>query len=180
MRFLPAALLLLAGPAFAQATGTIVGSDGKPIAGVSACIYKDGEQLNCTKTDSEGHYRLEHPGYPNLLLEMKGYKTTTVPASPLTEPIVLVQAASLLVKVVDAASGEPIPAGAVSLNLPSGRKLGAPVPFNKAGVKLGTLSPGETMVAAEAIGYEPSGPLVVTLVGGEIQELTIRLKKAAR
>ena len=106
--------------------------------------------------------------------------TIGVPASPLSEPVVLVQSASLLVKVVDAASGEPIATGAVSLNLPSGRKLGSPVPFNKAGVKLGTLSPGDTMVAAEAIGYEPSGPLVVTLVGGESKELTIRLKKAAR
>jgi hypothetical protein len=179
MRFL-LATLFLAGPAFAQATGTIVGSDGKPIAGVSACIYKDGEQLKCTETDSEGHYRLEHPGYPNLLLEKKGYKTTAVSASPLSEPVVLVQSASLLVKVVDAVSGEPIASGAVSLNLPSGRKLGSPVPFNKAGVKLGTLSPGDTMVAAEALGYEPSGPLVVTLVGGESKELTIRLKKAAR
>ena len=179
MRVLLAALLLT-GPAFAQATGTIVGSDGKPIAGVSACIYKDGAQLKCTESDSEGHYRLEHPGYPNLLLEMKGYKTTSVPASPLSEPVVLVQSASLLVKVVDATSGEPIPSGAVSLNLPSGRKLGAPVPFNKSGVKLGTLSPGDTMVAAEAIGYEPSGPHVVKLVGGESQELIIRLKKAAR
>jgi hypothetical protein len=174
------AALLLAGPAFAQATGTIVGSDGKPIPGVSACIYKDGKQLKCTETDSEGHYRLEHPGYPNLLLEMKGYKTTSVPASPLSEPTVLVQTASLLVKVVDAASGDPIPTGMVSLNLPSGRKLGSPVPFNKAGVKLGTLSPGDTMVVAEAIGYEPSGPVVVTLVGGESKELIIRLTKAAR
>jgi hypothetical protein len=86
--------------------------------------------------------------------------------------------AALLVRVVDAATGQPIPKGSVTVNVPSGRKIGSPVPFNRAGVRMSTLPPGATFVRAEADGYDPAGPIVVELVAGQEKELTVSLKKS--
>jgi hypothetical protein len=171
------AALAIALPAMAQATGQVVGADGKPIAGVDVCTLRNDERTACVKTDEKGFYRMEHPAVPVVYLQIKGYASKSVSAAPQNEPIVLDRVASLLVRVVDAATGEPIAEGTVSVNLTTGRKIGSPVPFNRAGVRMSTLAPGQTLVRADAYGYESGGPIVVELVGGQEKELTVRLKK---
>jgi hypothetical protein len=172
------ASILLASAAMAQATGQVVGTDGQPIPGVDVCAYKNGARADCVATDEKGFYRMEHPVAPNLFVQAKGYATTTVSAAPQNEPVVINRVAALFVRVVDAASGEPITKGTVTVNLPSGRKIGSPVPFNRSGVRMSTLPPGATLVRAEAEGYDAAGPIVVDLVGGQEKELKIPLKRS--
>ena len=54
------------------------------------------------------------------------------------------------------------------------------VPFNKNGVRISTLGPGDVFVRVEATGYAPSGPVPVELVAGVERSVTVPLKKAAR
>lgn len=171
------AAALVALPALAQATGQVVGADGNPIAGVDVCTLKNDERTACVKSDEKGFYRMEHPSSPLVYLMVKGYASKSVASAPQNEPIVLDRVASLLVHVVDAATGQPIAKGTVSVNLPTGKKIGSAVPFNRAGVRMSTLAPGETLVRADADGYESGGPIVVQLVGGQEKELTVPLKK---
>jgi hypothetical protein len=65
------------------------------------------------------------------------------------------------------------------LDSPSGRRIGEFVPFNKSGVRISTLEPGDLFVRVEADGYGPSGPIPVVLVAGEERSVKIPLKKAA-
>jgi hypothetical protein len=169
--------VLLAFQAKAQATGQVVGADGKPIAGVDVCTLKNDERTNCVQSDEKGFYRMEHPASPLVYLMVKGYASKSVASAPQNEPIVLERVASLLVHVVDASTGEPIAKGTVTVNLPTGKKIGSAVPFNRAGVRMSTLAPGETLVRANADGYESGGPVVVQLVGGQEKELTVPLTK---
>ena len=179
MRCLAAiASLLLSLPAMAEATGKVVGADGAPVVGADVCIYRNGQKLDCVTTDGFGKYRMENPLLPNLLIQAKGFTTKMVTAEPQKEPIVLIRTATLLVKVVDAATREPIAKGSVSISLPSGKKVGSPVPFNRAGVRLSTLAAGEAMVRTESDGYEPGGPLVVDLLAGEEQTLVIPMTRS--
>jgi hypothetical protein len=171
--------MFLALPAMAEATGRVVAADGAPVVGAEVCTYKGGEKIDCVTTDDTGRYRMAKPTLANVLIQAKGYVTQTVPAEPQREPVVMAKTATLLVKVVDAITGEPISKGSVSLSLPSGRKVGSAVPFNRAGVRLSTLTPGETMVRAEAEGYEPGGPLVVDLVSGQEKTLVVPMRKPA-
>jgi hypothetical protein len=120
---------------------------------------------------------MDNPAVPNLLVQASGYKAQGVLAAPQNDPVVLRRAITLVVKVVDAATGEPIPKGTVAFHLPSGKNVGSPVPFNKAGVKLSNMSAGETLIQAQAEGYAPGDPVVVNLGGEAPHDVVIRLKK---
>src|SRR5512147_236806 len=84
LRLLPTALLALslAGPAFAQTTGTIIGvvtdaSTGKPVAGalvVATSPNLQGEQS--AVTDNAGNFRvtLLPPGQYKLAVQLEGFK----------------------------------------------------------------------------------------------------------
>jgi hypothetical protein len=170
--------ILLAVPAMAEAVGQVLGTDGKPVPGVEVCTYKNGARAECVTTDEHGFYRIERPVSPDLFMQAKGYASKTVPAAPQSEPVVIERVAALLVRVVDAATGQPVPKGTVTINLPSGRKIGSPVPFNRAGVRMSTLAPGQTLVRVQADGYDPAGPIVADLVAGEEKELRVPLKRS--
>jgi len=171
------AVLVVGLPVQAQATGRVVDAAGKPISGAEVCTFKNEQTSDCATTDDQGFYRMDHPAAPVVYVQKKGYSTKSVAAAPQNEPIVLDRVASLLVRVVDAATGEPIPKGTVSLYLPTGRKVGSPVPFNRAGVRMSTLAPGETLIRADADGYESAGPIVVELVAGQERELSVPLTR---
>ena len=159
------------------AVGHVKGAGDKPLAGASVCATVEGKETRCVTTDENGYFKMEDPGHPYLFVSAKGYKSQMILAAPQDTAIVLVQSAGLIVKVVDENTGEPILKGTVALNLPSGLKVGNEVPFNKAGVKMSNLAPGEMMVRVQADHYAPSGPVPVTLVGGEQKELVVRIKK---
>lgn len=175
-----AVLFFVAGPAFAEATGRIVGPDGAAIQGAEICEYVEGSRERCVTSDAAGYYRIEKPVPATLLVRAGGYVPASIDAAPLSQPVKLARAATLEVTVVDAATKKPIPEGRVMLHSPSGRRIGDFVPFNARGVRISTLDPGDVLVRVEADGYEPSGPVAVALVSGSKKALTVSLSKASR
>ena len=174
-----AALFLLSAPASAEATGRIVGPDGAAIRGAEVCEFSEKAPEHCVSSDAAGVYRIEKPTRATLLVRAGGYVPKTIDAAPLTAPVELEPAAVLEVTVIDAATKKPIPKGRVMLDSPSGRRIGTFVPFNARGVRISTLDPGDLFVRVEADGYEPSGPVPVTLVSGSKRNLTVPLTKPA-
>jgi len=173
-------LTLSACPAFAAATGRIVGPDGAPVSGAEVCEFLEGAPEHCVTSDSRGAYRMESPLRTRLLVRASGFVPKTIDASPLGAPVQLKRAASLLVTVVDADTRVPVSGGRVMIDSPSGKRIGDYVPFNKMGVRISTLGPGDVFVRVEAEGYAPSGPVPVELVSGVERSVTVPLKKKGR
>jgi hypothetical protein len=172
-----AVAVLAAGPALAVASGRVVGPDGAGISGAQVCEYVEGAPERCVGTDATGAYRIEQVQRPTLLVRAKGFIATRVDAAPLAKPVTLERAAILSVTVVDAQTRQPIPKGKVMLDSPSGRRIGDFVPFNRLGVTISTLEPGDLFVRAQAPGYDPGGPVPVTLASGTRSAVTISLTK---
>jgi hypothetical protein len=172
--------LLLASPSRAAATGRVVGPDGAPIAGASICEYLEGSPEHCVTADAQGVYRMENPLRATLLVRATGYVSKTIDAAPLNGPVELQRAATLLVVVVDEASGQPLSKGRVMIDSPSGKRIGDSVPFNKAGVRITTLDPGMVFVRVECDGYQASGPVPVELISGTERTARVALKKSTK
>jgi hypothetical protein len=169
----------LGGPAFAAATGRILTTEGAPIAGAEVCEFtKDDATPYCVSVDTNGAYRIEKPKRLVLVARAKGFVPITIEAVPLAAPVVLARAATLKVSVVDAKSGVPLSAGKVTINRPNGHRIGEFVRFNKAGVRISSLTPGPVFVQAEADGYAPGGPVTIELVSGEERAVTVRMSKS--
>jgi hypothetical protein len=179
MKLNPVILLLsLAAPAFGAATGQVVGPGGTPVAGAQVCEFVDGSPVHCVTCDAQGVYRMDNPKRPTLLVRAQGFVPKTVDASPLPAPVALRAAATLKVTVVDAKSGTPLPSGRVRIDAPSGQRIGDFVPFNSAGVRISTLTPGPVFVRTEADGYDPGGPVPVELVGGSERVVRVAMTKS--
>ena len=168
---------VLAGPAFAAATGRVVGPDGAPIAGAEVCESVEGAPEHCVTADSGGVYRMEKPSRASLVVRASGFVAKTVDAAPLSAPVELRRAAVLLVTVVDAVTGQPLSSGRVMIGAPSGKRVGDSVPFNRAGVRISTLDPGPVFVRVVASGYQPGGPVPVDLVGGAERSVRVPMTK---
>ena len=179
-----AMLLLAAVPAAehatSTATGRVVDPDGKPIAGAQVCNVRDGKVKECVQAGVDGSFRIETPKGQRVFVRASGFVGAETEAAPRATPLVLARAAVLVVRVVDAVTNEPLSSGKVLIYTPSGRTFGEPVPFNRAGLRVSTLEPGDVLVRAEADGFSPGGPLPVTLVGGKEQTLTIPMRKAGK
>ena len=170
-------IAFLAGSALAAATGRIVGPDGRPVPGAKICEALIGSPENCVPVGPDGVYRVESSLRATLIVRASGFVPKVIDAAPLTAPVELERAATLLVLVVDAHTKVPIQSGKVMIDSPSGRRIGDFVPFNKSGVRISTLDPGDVYVRAEADGYVASGPVPVTLVSGVEKPLEVSLKK---
>jgi len=174
-----AVLLGLAGPAFGAATGQVLDPDGAPVSGAQICAFVEGTPSQCVNADAQGIYRMENPGRQTLLVRSSGFVPTMVMAAPLNAPVTLKRAAILRVNVIDAADGTPLSKGKVTINTPSGFRIGDFVPFNRAGVRISTLTPGPVFVRAEADGYQPGGPMAVELVSGSERVVTVPMTKSS-
>lgn len=164
----------------AAATGRVLDPDGHPIVGAEACTFNsEGVQTACVKVDAAGYYRMQEPTRRTVLVRASGFVPVEAEAIEQPAPITLARAATLLVKVVDAATGKPVPSGKVILNYSSGQRVGSTVPFNKNGVRITTLLPGEILARAEAAGYEPGGPEPVKAEGGVEKTVTIGMRRKA-
>jgi hypothetical protein len=161
----------------AAAAGQVVDPEGKPIPGAEACC---GEKLTmeCVKTDAHGFYRIENPTRRELLVRAKGYIPVKAEAIEESSPIALARAGILTVRIIDAQTGKPVPAGKIILNYTSGQGIGTSAPFNKNGVRITTLVPGEILARAEAPGYKPGGPEVVRVEGGVEKRITIGMRRS--
>ena len=168
---------LAASSTFGAASGRVVGADGKPITTAEVCNVVEGVSKGCVPVNAEGYYHLDAPEGHSVFVRATGYRPQRVAAVEQSAPIVLHRAATLLVKVVDAGTRKPIAKGTVTLNYASGMRVGSAVPFNTAGVRIGSLEPGDVLTRAEAEGYEPGGPLPVTLHEGVEATVTIEMRK---
>jgi hypothetical protein len=173
-------LAALAEPALAAATGRVVGPDGAPIPGAQVCELFEDAPERCVAADSQGVYRIEKPSRASLLVRASGFVAKMVDAAPLGAPVALQRAAVLHVTVVDAVTDLPLASGRVMIDSPSGRRIGNFVPFNKLGVRISTLDPGVFFVRVEADGYQPGGPVPVSLVAGAPRSVRVRMTKAGR
>ena len=160
----------------AVATGQVVDPEGKPIQGAEACTGAK-EAMECAKTDAHGFYRLENPSRPKVFIRASGFVPVQADAVEESTPIKLARAATLTVRVVDSVTGQPVTSGRIILNYTSGQGIGTSAPFNKSGVKITTLVPGEVLARAESEGYDPGGPEAVHLEGGEERKLTIGARR---
>jgi hypothetical protein len=167
----------LAAPAVVDASGRIVAEDGTPVSRAEVCELTQGAAERCVRADERGFYSIARTTHPQLLVRAKGFIATMIDAAPLNEPVKLARAATLMVTIVDAATGKPLPEGRVMLDASSGQRIGNFVPFNQAGVRISTLPPGMVFVRAESKGYKPGGPTAVELVGGADRSVTIPMKK---
>jgi len=167
------ALVLLA-----AAAGQVVDPEGKPIQGAEAC---SGEKLTleCVKTDAHGFYRIEKPSRPKVFIRASGFIPAQADAVEDATPVRLARAATLTVRVVDSVTGQPVASGRILLNYTSGQGIGTAAPFNKNGVRITTLVPGEVLARAESEGYDPGGPEAVHLEGGVEKKLTIGMRRRA-
>ncbi|HZN54221.1 MAG TPA: carboxypeptidase-like regulatory domain-containing protein [Candidatus Polarisedimenticolaceae bacterium] len=180
---LPALLLLGAAAVSAPpttASGRVTDPDGSPIAGAQVCVVSDGTSRDCVRTAADGGYRIDVPRGLKVFVRASGFVGSEVEAGPRATPLALKRAAALLVRVVDAQTREPLSSGKVLIYAPSGRRFGEAVPFNRAGVRVSTLEPGQVLVRAEASGFDPGGPFPVDLVGGREESLTIPMKKSGK
>lgn len=165
--------LLPALPAHA-ASGHVVDSEGKPVSGARACLLIAGADGLCSITDPTGYYGLPETSAPLVRITATGFLAKQVSAVDQEAPVALDRAASILVRLVDRASGAAIPKGQVFLIDSSGKKRG-PVPTNAAGVHVSSLDPGEVVVQGTAPGHADARSETIRLRAGEESEVVLKL-----
>jgi len=175
---IPALLLLVAfsSPLLAV-KGTVTDSDGRPLEKARVCYFQSGTNVSmgCTNPQKDGFFEMPDSKAMTLRVSLAGYYPETVPAQG-QHLIVLKRSPTLTVRLIDAASGEPIDSGEVFVVYPSAAKKG-PFPTNRAGVKIARiLDPGEVRLIGRAEGYEESEPKPVTLVVGQEIEADLELR----
>lgn len=167
---------LLGSPALG-ATGHVVDPDGKPVPGARACLMVAGSEGLCSVTDASGYYGLPDSSVPWVRIVAKGFLPKQVSAVDQESPIALERAATLRVRVADAATGAALAKGQVFILYPSGKKIG-PLPINAMGVQISSLEPGEIVVQASSPGHSEGRSETVRLHGGEEREVVIKLASA--
>jgi hypothetical protein len=158
----------------AAITGTVVDGDNKPIVGAHVCYLTGGVELLCLQTDSNGFYDLPTSEQDRIRIRMKGYLPRTLAAVDHDRPIVLDRAATLLVVLEDAETGERIPQGEVIVIESSGRQRG-PFPAGAAGVRVRSLPPGPISLVSRAKGYDEKVFRLLVLEAGEETAVTVEL-----
>lgn len=167
--------LLLCVPALAL-TGVVTDERGEPIEEARVCYFVDHIEELCTLTTGSGYFELPDSQLDTIRIVATGYLPRRLPAVEPDAPIVLRVAASILVRLVDAGSGEGIAEGKVEIVHASGQVRRFPA--NRAGVRVRTYEPGLVTVTARAEGYRPGEPRRVELEAGRETEVEIRLARA--
>jgi hypothetical protein len=110
-----------------------------------------------------------------LRAHAEGYNPKTFSSAAQQGPVTLTPAPILMVRLIDAASGEGIAQGEVFISYASGKELG-PFPTNKAGLRIRRgLQVGEIRVVGKAAGFLTSDPVAVILKAGEPSNISIQL-----
>lgn len=170
-------LILVALPAVAESvSGTVIGTDKQPIAGVQVCYMLGDTEGICVETNEQGVYDLPVSSMTTLRLQSSGYQTQVIRTGKGSGPIVLERAAAIWVRVRDGATGRTVPESEIFLVFPSGRREG-PLPANDKGVKIRTLVPGRYGVLAHADGYTQVKAVSVSLEPGSDEWIDVEMKR---
>jgi hypothetical protein len=140
-----------------------------------------GVEQMCTTTRDDGTFETMDVPSMNLRVVADGYLAEERPGTGHHDPIGMRRAPRLVVKLVDAVSGEAIEGEVlVRRTLPGGSQEQEKGPFraNRAGVRIERLlEPGEVRVLGRAAGYEESAPRSVSLEGGKEIEVVFELTR---
>jgi hypothetical protein len=158
-------------------TGTVIDKDQQPIEGARICYWVNQTDQICVFTDEGGFFRLPDGPGERMRILAKGFLPRILPAAEQPGPIVLTRSATLLVVVVDDATGEGIDGATGEVAWSSGRHRNFVT--NRAGARLKTLNPGRVAVSAYAEGYDMGGPEQVRLTAGEEARVEIRMQRSA-
>jgi hypothetical protein len=169
-----AALLGPLGPGRAlAASGHVVDPEGKPVPGARACLLIAGADGLCSVTDEAGYYGLPDTSAPFVRITAPGFLPKQISAVEQEVPVALDRAATILVRLLDRASGAGIQ-GKVFVIDSTGKKRG-PLPANAAGVRLSTLEPGEIVLLGTAPGHADARSETIRLQGGDDREIVLKL-----
>jgi hypothetical protein len=169
---------LVVGTTALAVTGVVEDSDGKPIQGARVCHFQKDTGLEhyCIETDENGYFDVVSTDEMPIRISATGFFPQQREAQGHHE-VVLLRSPTLVVRLVEASSGEPIDAGEVYVVYPTATKKG-PFPTNRSGVRIARLlDPGEVRVIARAKGFEDSDPQKVELEPGKESEATLRLRR---
>jgi hypothetical protein len=161
-------------PAFAL-SGVVTDEFGAPIERARACYFVDYLEDLCSLTDADGLFELPDSQLDTIRIVAEGYVPRKLPAVEPDGPITLERAAAILVRLVEAATGEGIADGKVEIVQASGRLRSFPA--NRAGVRVRTYEPGLVTVTGRAEGYLAGKPQQVELKAGKESEVEIRLRR---
>lgn len=167
-------LLALLAPPAGAASGRVADREGQPIRDARACVQIEKADGVCSNTDASGWYKLPDTTLPRVRITAPGYLPRSVAAVDQEGVIVLERAATLRARLLDAATGEPIRGGTLTLAASTGRQTG-PFPVNAAGLRVATLVPGRVVPTGKAAGYRDAVGDEVALVGGQETEVVLRL-----
>ena len=129
----------------------------------------------CVGTREDGFFELPDSKRDIVIrIAAPGYFAETVPATGHAS-VTLRKAPTLIVKLVDRETSEPIESGDVFVIYPSAKKKG-PFPVNAAGVKISRiLEQGQIRILARADGYMFDGEEEITLEPGEERVVIVKL-----
>ena len=174
------AAFVSASPALAV-SGVVRDVDGKPIVDADICYFHSEIQFKpfCVSSGKDGEFEIPDSTENYIRIAAKGYFPETVDAKGHHE-IMLRQSPTLVVRLFDRTTGEPVDAGELMVIYPSAVQRG-PFPFNRNGVKISrVLEPGEVRLLATAEGYKASKPKAVTLEAGETVETSLKLEPTSK
>jgi len=154
--------------------GSVADDAGDPLAKARVCYLIAGVEELCVETDAAGLFELPDTDADSIQVFKSGFLPRVVPAAAHAGPIVVERAASLLVTLKDAVSGQPLPAAELSVVYLSGRSKG-PFFANAAGVRVKTLWPGEARILAFAEGYRQDDPPEIELIAGKEAKVVLKL-----
>jgi len=174
-------MLLLCGAALLHCsaalalTGTVVDHHGEPIEGARVCYFVETVEELCSQTTAAGYFELPDSRLDTIRVVAAGYLPKKLPAVEQEAPIALQPAAAILVRLVDAGTGEGIADGRVEILHASGALRS--FPSNRAGVRVRSYEPGLVTVTGRAEGYRPAQPMRVELEAGRETEVEIRMER---
>lgn len=169
-------LLLSVFPAMAV-SGQVQDEAGAVVDGVRVCHYLEAShiELMCVGTRDDGYFELpDSKRKIRVRIAAPGYFAQSIPSTG-HATVILRRSPTLVVKLVDRETSEPIESGDVFVIYASATKKG-PFPVNAAGVRISRiLEEGEIRILARADGYLFDGEEAVTLKPGEERVVIVKL-----
>ncbi len=180
MRALVSATLAVAAavsPAAAD-SGVILDPEGKPVRDADVCWeLVPGVDGLCVPTNAQGRWMLPPSEGSSIIVRAEGFFPHRIEGAYDGKPIHLKRAASFRVRVYDSAGSAEVAEATVTVLSSDGRRRAFP-PFGAGGLLVKTFPAGEVIFLASADGHRDSGPLKVTLVGGQQTDVMLRVGPA--